>query len=307
MSAGDFPMFDGSVMGSQGLRKAGFISIILGNAEDAHTPVADALFKITTGSGDVNVRQATGRNTPPAINAVFNFRTFWDGRANNIFNGVNPAGPGDPAARVLQILGGVPTKVSVAFTNACLASQSVGPPNNSVEMSFNGRNFLQLGKKMLNLTPLARQHVDSTDSVLGGLAAGGQGLTTTYQAMIMAAFKPEYWNSTAVVDANKNVITPTGALDEFRVIEANFSLFWGLSIMLYESTLVSDDTRVDRFLDGNTAALSPLEQAGMAVFNGKGRCDHCHGLPMTTEATVADAVAGGGLPNQIGRASCRER
>ena len=35
---------------------------------------------------------------------------------------------------------------------------------------------------------LAMQHVDATDSVLGGLAAGGQGLTTTYRALIMAAF-----------------------------------------------------------------------------------------------------------------------
>jgi hypothetical protein len=83
------------------------------------------------------------------------------------------------------------------------------------------------------------------------------------------------------------------------VIEANFSLFWGLSIMLYESTLVSDDTRVDRFLDGNTGALSALEQAGMNVFNGKGRCDHCHGLPMTTEATVADALAHGPVPDPL--------
>src|SRR6185295_16595449 len=73
MSAGDFPMSNGSVLGSQGVPKADFISIVLGNSVDAHTPVADSVFKITTGSGDVNVRQATGRNTPSAINAVFNF------------------------------------------------------------------------------------------------------------------------------------------------------------------------------------------------------------------------------------------
>ncbi|MFD2272955.1 cytochrome c peroxidase [Undibacterium arcticum] len=27
------------------------------------------------------------RNTPTVINATFNFRNFWDGRANNMFNG----------------------------------------------------------------------------------------------------------------------------------------------------------------------------------------------------------------------------
>src|SRR6185295_2296436 len=96
---------------------------------------------INDGVSDVNIRQATGRNTPSAINAIYNFRTFWDGRANNVFNGVNPAGPTDPAARVLKVTAGVPAKVSIALINSCLASQSVGPPNNSVEMSCNGRMF----------------------------------------------------------------------------------------------------------------------------------------------------------------------
>ncbi len=38
------------------------------------------------------VRQAAPRNTPTVINAVYNFRNFWDGRANNVFNGVDPFG-----------------------------------------------------------------------------------------------------------------------------------------------------------------------------------------------------------------------
>jgi len=35
------------------------------------------------------MRQAAGRNAPSAINAVFNFRNFWDGRANNDFNSLD--------------------------------------------------------------------------------------------------------------------------------------------------------------------------------------------------------------------------
>src|SRR5262249_48367788 len=143
----------------------------------------------------------------------------------------------DANARVLQVIGGVATKVSVSLSPASLASQAVGPPNNGVEMSYDGRNFSQLGKKMLSLRPLAEQVVSSTDSALGSLTAGvSTGLNTTYEAMIKAAFRSDFWDCTAIVDANKNAITPTGALDEFRVIESNFSLFWGLSIMLYEST-----------------------------------------------------------------------
>ena len=52
--------------------------------------------------GGVNVRRSTGRNTPSVINAVFNFRNFWDGRAQNEFNGVNPFGSRDAGARVGQ-------------------------------------------------------------------------------------------------------------------------------------------------------------------------------------------------------------
>ena len=35
------------------------------------------------------------------INAIFNFRNFWDGRANNVFNGVDPFGRRNEDARVV--------------------------------------------------------------------------------------------------------------------------------------------------------------------------------------------------------------
>src|SRR6267378_386098 len=52
-------------------------------------------------SADPQAREVEPRNTPTMINAVFNFRNFWDGRARNEFNGVNPIGDLDPFARVL--------------------------------------------------------------------------------------------------------------------------------------------------------------------------------------------------------------
>ena len=39
-----------------------------------------------------SVRQVEPRNTPSVINAVYYFRNFWDGRANNVFNGLDPFG-----------------------------------------------------------------------------------------------------------------------------------------------------------------------------------------------------------------------
>jgi cytochrome c peroxidase len=289
MVAADFPINNGTVMGSAGLPKTGFVSINPGSPADNGVSLADAIFNVN----GHNIRQVTGRNTPSAVNAIFNFRSFWDGRANNVFNGVNPAGPGDATARVLQVIGGTPTKVSISLSPASLASQAVGPPNNGVEMSYDGRNFSQLGKKMLSLRPLAEQKVSSSDSALGPLTAGvSTGLNTTYAAMIKAAFRSEFWDSTAIVDANKNVITPTGGLDEFRVIESNFSLFWGLSILLYESTLVSDKTRVDQFLAGNSGALNSAEQLGLNIFTGKGRCTQCHKDAELTLASVSHGDKG---------------
>ena len=47
-------------------------------------------------------RRVAPRNTPTVINAIFNFRNFWDGRANNVFNGNNPFGTRDSSAKVLE-------------------------------------------------------------------------------------------------------------------------------------------------------------------------------------------------------------
>ena len=51
----------------------------------------------------------------------------------------------------MMSVGGVLSKKVVVLTNSSLASQSVGPPNNEVEMSWLGRTFQDLGRKMLNL------------------------------------------------------------------------------------------------------------------------------------------------------------
>jgi cytochrome c peroxidase len=278
LASRNFPIDNGDIAGSQGLIKMNFTK--LNGAIDKCATVADPVFNVH----GKNVRQVTGRNTPTNINAIFFFRNFWDGRANNIFNGVNPAGPNDPNATVLMVGPGGPAPIGVSIPDASLASQAVGPPNNGVEMSCAGRNFRQLGRKLLALRPLGTQVVSKTDSVLGALSRGAKkGLNTTYPDMIEAAFRSEWWNSSAIVDG-------------FTVKESNFSLYWGLSIMLYESTLVSDDTRFDRFLDGNTAALTAEEQLGMDIFDGKGRCTHCHNGAVLSEATVANVAAALGDP-----------
>jgi cytochrome c peroxidase len=186
------------------------------------------------------VRQATGVNAPTAINAVFNHRNFHNGRAQAEFNGVNPFGPRDGSARVWMLdAKGTPVAVDIHLQNASLASQAVGPPLNGVEMSADGRTFPDLGRKLLALKPLGLQRVAWDDSVLGPVADAATGLKVSYAALIQKAFVPKWWNSKKSVTVNGRSVSMT---------EANFSLFWGLSLMLYQATLVSDDSPMDQYV-----------------------------------------------------------
>jgi cytochrome c peroxidase len=282
------------IVGSQGIHKTTFTGVIPGSAVDSGTPNADALFNI----GGINVRQVTGRNTPPAVNAVFNYANFWDGRANNIFNGNNPLGPLDVDAGIWIEQNLALVKQKVAISNASLASQATGPPLSSVEMSFAGRTFPELGRKMLSLTPLGKQRVHPNDNVLGSLSkatlqgdgtvTGNPGLNTTYIDMIKAAFQAYLWNSGKTVTLPAGLKDPAHPLtDQFSQMEANFSLFWGLAIQLYEATLVSDRTPFDRFQAGNQNSLGPAAQRGLAVFDSK--CAVCHaGSELSTAAVGSD-------------------
>src|SRR3989442_745506 len=93
-------LFDtNDIVSSQGVRNFNFTNVIVGNAADAGISVTDPIFSVN----GVNVRRVEPRNTPTMINAVFNFRNFWDGRARNEFNGVNPIGKLDPGAKVLRV------------------------------------------------------------------------------------------------------------------------------------------------------------------------------------------------------------
>src|SRR5438093_8540038 len=267
------------VTSSQGVFNTSFIDVVRGNAVDNCNRPPDPVFQVH----GINVRRVEPRNTPSMVNAVFNFDNFWDGRADHIFNGVSPFGDLDPNAVVFQIdANGNLERQRVSIEPGSLASQSVGPPLSKFEMSCDGRVFPKLGRKLLSLRPLAKQFVDPTDSVLGALASGSgtpgsRGLTTSYPAMIKAAFQPQWWRSASMV---------TIGGEQFTQMEANFSLFWGLAVQLYEATLVADDSHVDRFLDGDAAALSALEKQGMDLFTGTGRCINCHGGAELTNASV---------------------
>lgn len=307
------------VAGSQGVPLTKFNSVVPGSAEDNVTVQPDEVFNVN----GINVRQVTERNTPSTVNAVFNFRNFWDGRAQNEFNGVNPFGSRDPNARVIKA--STPTAelqaVKISLRNSSLASQAVGPPLSAVEESATGRVFPDIGnkmtrkrrllpretgKKLRGTRPLGKQLVATNDSVLGTLSRGAQpGLSTNYTAMIKAAFKPEWWRSRYLVNVDANgvrtfvprkatqVADPDGVVDptqlpsqQYTLMDYNFSLFMGLAVQMYEATLVSNDAPIDRYLEGNTGALTATQVRGKELFEGRAKCINCHGGAEFTNASV---------------------
>lgn len=302
------------VASSMGVFAANFTGVIKGQSADQGTPFVDPTFNTQTPSAssvDKNVRRVEPRNTPTMINAVFTFANFWDGRAHNLFNGVSVIGPLDPDVGiwVSSGVGSTPAQQMVRIPNSSLASQAVGPPTSDLEMSFFNRPFPMVGRKLLSLRPLGLQLVDPTDSVLGPLSRfPNKGLNTTYPALIQATFQDKYWNG-------GNVTLPSGT---FTQMEANFTLFWGLAVQLYETTLVGDQTPFDRFMAGQDSALSQQQLQGLLVFLnrgknangtsrnppevdaaianagvtiGAGNCVSCHSGPEFTEASVSNVTS----------------
>jgi cytochrome c peroxidase len=196
--------------------------------------------------------------------------------------------------------------VRVSLPHSSLASQAVGPPLSHFEMSAEGRTFGDIGRKLgaktgkrvLALRPLAKQVVAGDDSALGRLSRfPSPGLSPTYRQMVQAAFHPKWWSSPVVtrVEADGSLTflnRPSGAQnsDEYTLDEFNFSLFFGIAVQMYQATLVSDDTPVDRHLAGDAAALTAAQKRGLGLFQNKAGCVSCHGGPELTNASVRNVV-----------------
>ena len=196
------------------------------------------------------------------INAVFNHRNFWDMRAQDLFNGVSPFGDRDPDAFLYSAENPEnPQPVRVLIEKSSLASQAVGPPTNRFEMSADGRPFPVVGRALT--LELRRHHRSLARRLravppLGGptraprrqrarslqpLAATGPerrlrdldspGLPAPVVGLGKLIRVAEDGTTTVVTRPDGN--PPT---NESPLIEYNFSLFFGLAVQDYESTLV---------------------------------------------------------------------
>ncbi len=293
-------LWDSSMrVGSAGGFRRAFRDIVPGEAAELGTDLLDRPEFMV---GGLQVRRVTSRNSPSVINAVFSIRNFWDGRASRTFNGFKPSGLAADAPGILVWSNNALVREPLALDNASLASQAVGPAMDHLEMSYEGRTWPKLGKKLLSLRPLGLQRVALNDSVLGSMSRGdapGLQHQVTYLSLIQRAFEPSLWESPQRVDS-----TGTPAINgEFTQAEYNFSMIWGLALYAYQATLVSNDSPFDRFMEGDTSALTTQEQDGLRLrfFQNNGRCTTCHGGAELSAASFS-AAANGGRNNNANRA-----
>src|SRR5262245_50767412 len=157
------------VVSSAGAVDATFSRIRLIGPFDSCDEISGDVFH----AGPFAARQVEPRNTPTMINAVFNHRNFWDGRAMNDFSGVGVFGQADvlndPARRLVVLQNGSLQLTSLNLPDSSLASQAVGPPLSNLEMSCGERAFPNLGRKLFGALDraLALQKVHPQDSVFG--------------------------------------------------------------------------------------------------------------------------------------------
>ncbi|HXJ32477.1 MAG TPA: cytochrome c peroxidase, partial [Candidatus Eisenbacteria bacterium] len=302
LTAGDFPLSPrtNDVVSSQGIARALFDGLGRSPRERLRVVPDQDGFRV----GRVNVRRVEPRNAPTVINAVFNHRSFWDGRARNVFNGVNGLGDDDPDARVWRADDpNAPVAVRVRLEDSSLASQATSPPVSDVEMSASGRTFHDLGAKLTRdpgrriapLRPLEHQWVHPDDGVLGPHSRWPRpGLDVdSYRTLIAQAFQRQWWDSPRRFRTGRNgAVTVVGTDADpdatSTLLEQNFALVFGLAVQLYEATLVADDSPYDRFMDGDAAAITPAAVLGVDLFRSqtRGRCINCHEGAELTGASV---------------------
>lgn len=300
------------VLSSQGVLTKNFNNPGPLGSPDVCTAVSDAVMHGGTGFNvnGVNTRRVEPRHSPSFFNSIFNFRNFWDGRANNVFNGVDAFGLRNQDAFVWKLEYGVLRKVPIVLDVASVASQGDGPPISENEMSCKNRLLAQVGRKLLKLKILSTQEIHPDDSVLGRYADR----RVTYSYLVKRAFKRAYWDSDRKIELplpDQEPIDLPGSTssapkarpltDNFTQMEANFSLFFGLALLKYQATLVTDETPFDQFAEGHKDALTAQQKRGLALFRSERvNCVHCHSGAAFTEATVSNVFDEGRLDSRLG-------
>jgi cytochrome c peroxidase len=138
-------------------------------------------------------------------------------------------------------------EVAIA-TGGALETQAVGPLLNDVEMAHAGYDWNRLTAKLARVNPLD--------------------LATNLQADVAAALadRPDYGELFRRAFGDRDITA--------RRI--------GFALATFQRTLISDQSPYDRFLAGQTNALTPQQQQGLQIMQAN-NCTACHTPPLFTD------------------------
>jgi cytochrome c peroxidase len=108
---------------------------------------------------------------------------------------------------------------------------------------------------MILRRPLALQKIHAYDSVFGrngpfgdlrNTSGNGLKLQYLYAELIKKAFHEKYWKAPGFFRiADDGNLKQADVLTGYSQMAHNFSMFWGISVMLYEATWISDQSKFD--------------------------------------------------------------
>lgn len=122
--------------------------------------------------------------------------------------------------------------ISIAIDSV---AQTTPPSSELTSLSIKADEWALIEGEVLPLRPFASDNIDvrkkrlKIDEEMAGIATGG----------------------------------PAGIVAQDDLMVNNFSLYWGLSIMLYESTLISNDSPFDQMLRGNEKGVDAVWKASV--------------------------------------------
>lgn len=221
---------------------------VLGTADDVHGSLGIVRCN-AQGTQTGQSAQLTKRKAPTYLDAMFPQNLFWDGRAECSKAGCpSPSAFEDPDH---------PGTFAIRSGGA-LENQAVGPPLSDVEMACESASWTAIHARLATATPLAK--AKQIPAKLAEFIAAHDG---SYPKLFEAAF---------------GTAQSSGPTDEINTRRIAFA------IATHERRLRSDQTPWDRWNAGESAALTPAQQRGLALFAHKAGCEQCHRAPTFQDA-----------------------
>lgn len=182
--------------------------------------------------------------------------------------------PGNPPSSLKIHLGKAlyfDTRLSADNTVSCatchdpaLGWSDQGPTSKGIRGQFGGRRAPPVSNAAYSPLQFWDGRSPSLEDQAKGPIQNPIEMGNTHQAMIQTISK------IAGYQEEFNLVFGQGPISVDHVADA---------IAAFERTVVTTDSRFDRFARGDHQALTPLEKQGLEIFNGKAHCTACHWGP----------------------------